>query len=73
MVFCVVSSQNRSTPSKSEIGSLSQPTGNSSKVNNALKSPPPSGSTQPPTRQGTPRPTVTQDVAVEKFSGLRLR
>ncbi|XP_042562058.1 protein MCM10 homolog isoform X2 [Clupea harengus] len=47
--------------------------GNTSKASNTLKSPPPSGSGQPPTRQGTPRPAVHQDVPVEKFSGLRIR
>ncbi|KAG5267645.1 hypothetical protein AALO_G00224030 [Alosa alosa] len=68
------SSQIQSPSSKSGVASFYQPIGNLSKVNNILKSPPPSGSAQPPTRQGTPRPTpTTQDVAVEKFSGLRLR
>ncbi|XP_051974702.1 protein MCM10 homolog [Xyrauchen texanus] len=41
-------------------------------VNSTLKSPPPVKS--PPTvRQATPRSSVSQEVAVEKFSGLRLR
>ncbi|XP_077091069.1 protein MCM10 homolog [Siphateles boraxobius] len=37
-----------------------------------LKSPPPL-KTPPTVRQATPRPSVNQEVAVEKFSGLRLR
>ncbi|XP_062374631.1 protein MCM10 homolog [Sardina pilchardus] len=68
------SSQIQSPPGTSGIGSFSQAIGSLSKVNSTLKSPPPSGSTKPPARQGTPRPTsTTQDVPVEKFSGLRIR
>ncbi|XP_063073853.1 protein MCM10 homolog [Engraulis encrasicolus] len=64
------SSQIQSPPSKSGLGSQSQPIG----ASNALKSPPPtSSSSQPMARQGTPRPPVNHDVTVEKFSGLRLR
>ncbi|MCI4389109.1 hypothetical protein PGIGA_G00093960 [Pangasianodon gigas] len=55
---------------------LSQPVRSSSTVNNTMKSPPASksaGVAPPSARQATPRPSVTQDVTVEKFSGLRLR
>ncbi|KAI2665533.1 hypothetical protein H4Q32_021851 [Labeo rohita] len=50
----------------------SQPIRESAKVNSTLKSPPPI-KTPPTVRQATPRPSVSQEVAVEKFSGLRLR
>uniref|UniRef100_A0A8C1WMN0 Minichromosome maintenance 10 replication initiation factor n=1 Tax=Cyprinus carpio TaxID=7962 RepID=A0A8C1WMN0_CYPCA len=46
----------------------SQPISDSAKVNSTLKSPPP-----PSVRQPMPRSSVSQEVAVEKFSGLRLR
>ncbi|XP_028811016.1 protein MCM10 homolog isoform X2 [Denticeps clupeoides] len=46
---------------------LSQP------ARDALRSPPPYAAVPPVTRKDTPRPSVRQDVAVEKFSGLRLR
>ncbi|RXN25710.1 MCM10 -like protein [Labeo rohita] len=49
----------------------SQPIRESAKVNSTLKSPPPI-KTPPTVRQATPRPSVSQEVAVEKFSGLRL-
>ncbi|XP_047659776.1 protein MCM10 homolog isoform X1 [Tachysurus fulvidraco] len=55
---------------------LSQPVRSSSTVNNTVKSPPASKSaavSPPIARQATPRLSVTQDVTVEKFSGLRLR
>lgn len=57
-------------------GRLSLPNRNDCKINSTMKSPQPSksaGVTPPIARQATPRPSVTQDVAVEKFSGLRLR
>lgn len=62
-------------PEKSPVGqsiSNSQPMRESAKVNSTLKSPPPNKSS-PTVRQATPRPSVSQDVAVEKYSGLRLR
>ncbi|XP_048011859.1 protein MCM10 homolog [Megalobrama amblycephala] len=61
-------SSDRQTPIGQTMNSCqSQPTRDS-----MLKSPPPLKS--PPTvRQATPRPSVSQEVAVEKFSGLRLR
>ncbi|XP_060759199.1 protein MCM10 homolog [Neoarius graeffei] len=55
---------------------LSQPMRSSRTVNNTTRSPPASksaGVAPPIVRQATPRPSVTQDVTVEKFSGLRLR
>ncbi|XP_065121752.1 protein MCM10 homolog [Paramisgurnus dabryanus] len=52
--------------------SSSQPMRENTKVNATLKSPPPL-KRSPTVRQATPRPSVSQDVAVEKFSGLRLR
>ncbi|KAG7320365.1 hypothetical protein KOW79_016218 [Hemibagrus wyckioides] len=55
---------------------LSQPMRSSGTVNNTMKSPPASksaGVAPPIARQATPRPSVTQDVTVEKFSGLRLK
>ncbi|XP_057180359.1 protein MCM10 homolog isoform X1 [Triplophysa rosa] len=52
--------------------SNSQPMRASTKVNGTLKSPPPNESS-PTVRQSTPRPSVSQEVAVEKYSGLRLR
>ncbi|XP_017349971.1 protein MCM10 homolog isoform X2 [Ictalurus punctatus] len=55
---------------------LSQPVRSSNVVNNTMKSPPVSksaGVSPPIAIQATPRPSVTQDVTVEKFSGLRLR
>ncbi len=50
----------------------SQPIRDGAKVNSSLKSPPPL-KTPPTVRQATPRLSVSQEVAVEKFSGLRLR
>ncbi|XP_016391030.1 protein MCM10 homolog isoform X1 [Sinocyclocheilus rhinocerous] len=50
----------------------SQPISDSAKVNSTLKSPPPL-KTPPTVCQATPRSSVSQEVAVEKFSGLRLR
>ncbi|KAF4114804.1 hypothetical protein G5714_005027 [Onychostoma macrolepis] len=50
----------------------SQPIRESAIVNSTLKSPPPL-KTPPTVRQATPRSSVSQAVAVEKFSGLRLR
>uniref|UniRef100_A0A8C2HGM4 Protein MCM10 homolog n=1 Tax=Cyprinus carpio TaxID=7962 RepID=A0A8C2HGM4_CYPCA len=50
----------------------SQPISDSAKVNSTLKSPPPL-KTPPSVRQAMPRSSVSQEVAVEKFSGLRLR
>ncbi|KAK2892975.1 hypothetical protein Q8A67_012963 [Cirrhinus molitorella] len=63
----------RQTPvGQSMINCQSQPIRDSTKANSMLKSPPPVKS--PPTvRQAMPRPSVSQAVAVEKFSGLRLR
>ncbi|XP_036433399.1 protein MCM10 homolog isoform X2 [Colossoma macropomum] len=55
---------------------LSQPARTNAKISDTMKSPPSSrsaGVTPPIARQATPRPSVTQDVTVEKFSGLRLR
>ncbi|KAL7827996.1 hypothetical protein AOLI_G00311480 [Acnodon oligacanthus] len=55
---------------------LSQPARVSAKISDTMKSPPSSksvGVTPPMARQATPRPSVTQDVTVEKYSGLRLR
>ncbi|XP_043093009.1 protein MCM10 homolog isoform X2 [Puntigrus tetrazona] len=50
----------------------SRPIRDSAKVNSTLKSPPPL-KTPPTVRQATPRSSISQEVAVEKFSGLRLR
>uniref|UniRef100_A0A672SD85 Protein MCM10 homolog n=1 Tax=Sinocyclocheilus grahami TaxID=75366 RepID=A0A672SD85_SINGR len=64
------------TAHQSKAGSMnncqSQPISDSAKVNSTLKSPPPL-KTPPTVRQATPRSSVSQEVAVEKFSGLRLR
>ncbi|XP_026779649.3 protein MCM10 homolog [Pangasianodon hypophthalmus] len=70
------SPENRNVLGKSVNDKLSQPMRSSSTVNNTMKSPPASKSADvalPIARQATPRPSVTQDVTVEKFSGLRLR
>ncbi|XP_022526967.2 protein MCM10 homolog isoform X1 [Astyanax mexicanus] len=70
------SAENRSVQSQSVGDRLSQPMRSSGKINNTMTSPPPSkmaGVAPPIARQATPRPPSTQDVAVEKFSGLRLR
>ncbi|KAI4897760.1 hypothetical protein NFI96_033928, partial [Prochilodus magdalenae] len=69
------SSENQNLLGPSVSSKLSQPAKNNT-INTAIKSPPPSksaGVTPPIARQATPRPSVTQNVAVEKFSGLRLR
>lgn len=68
LFFCKLASSERPTPIGQTMNSCqSQPMRAS-----MLKSPPPLKS--PPTvRQATPRPSVNQEVAVEKFSGLRLR
>ncbi|XP_026065176.1 protein MCM10 homolog [Carassius auratus] len=50
----------------------SQPVRDTAKVNRTLKSPPPL-KTPPTVCQATPRQSVSPGVAVEKFSGLRLR
>uniref|UniRef100_A0A673NM36 Protein MCM10 homolog n=1 Tax=Sinocyclocheilus rhinocerous TaxID=307959 RepID=A0A673NM36_9TELE len=64
------------TAHQSKAGSMnncqSQPISDSAKVNSTLKSPPPL-KTPPTVCQATPRSSVSQEVAVEKFSGLRLR
>ncbi|XP_067283295.1 protein MCM10 homolog [Pseudorasbora parva] len=62
-----VSSERQTTIGQSMKNCQSQPM-----IDRMLKSPPPLKS--PPTvRQATPRPSVNQEVTVEKFSGLRLR
>lgn len=74
--FLAASTQNQTLLGQGVCDDLSQPMSSSTPVNNTMKSPPPSKSldvTPPITRQSTPRPSVTQDVTVEKFSGLRLR
>uniref|UniRef100_A0A8C2GQ72 Minichromosome maintenance 10 replication initiation factor n=1 Tax=Cyprinus carpio TaxID=7962 RepID=A0A8C2GQ72_CYPCA len=57
---------------QSMINCPSQPVRDAAKVNHTLKSPL-SLKTPPAVCQATPRPSVSQEVAVEKFSGLRLR
>ncbi|XP_062862397.1 protein MCM10 homolog [Trichomycterus rosablanca] len=55
---------------------LSQPVRSSGEANNSKNSPSASksaGVIPPVSRQAMPRPSSTQDVTVEKFSGLRLR
>ncbi|KAG7454628.1 hypothetical protein MATL_G00261810 [Megalops atlanticus] len=69
-------SENKSPVGQHASASLSQPVRAGGKASSMLKSPPPAATAAlaPPTaRQATPRPPVPQDVAVEKFSGLRLR
>ncbi|KAF4079705.1 hypothetical protein AMELA_G00181290 [Ameiurus melas] len=68
--------ENQDSLSQGVSDKLSQPVRSSSMVNTTMKSPPVSksaGVTPPIAIQATPRPSVTQDVTVEKFSGLRLR
>ncbi|XP_017572318.1 protein MCM10 homolog isoform X1 [Pygocentrus nattereri] len=70
------SSEKQSLLGQNVSNRLSQPARTSSKISNTMKSPPSSksvGVTPPVARQATPRPSVTQDVTVEKYSGLRLR
>ncbi|MCJ8743358.1 hypothetical protein PDJAM_G00092990 [Pangasius djambal] len=71
-----VSPENQNFLGKGVNEKLSQPVRSNSTVSNTMKSPPASksaGVAPPIARQATPRPSVTQDVTVEKFSGLRLR
>ncbi|XP_044042345.1 protein MCM10 homolog isoform X2 [Siniperca chuatsi] len=56
-----------------KIGSSFQPIASTSKVYNPLCSPPPSQSTAAGQPKPSPLPPLPKDVAVEKYSGLRLR
>ncbi|KAM9467704.1 protein MCM10 homolog [Clarias gariepinus] len=71
-----VSSENKNFLGQGVGDKISQPVRSSSTVHNTMKSPPASKSADvapPVAKQTTPRASVTQDVTVEKFSGLRLR
>ncbi|XP_036376409.1 protein MCM10 homolog [Megalops cyprinoides] len=71
-----VKAENKSPVGQCASASLSQPMRAGGKASSMLRSPPPAATAAlaPPTaRQATPRPPAPQDVAVEKFSGLRLR
>lgn len=75
-IFYTDSPENQKVLGQAVSDKLSQPMRNTGTVNNTMKSPPASksASVAPPiARQATPRPSVTQDVTVEKFSGLRLK
>ncbi|XP_016412624.1 protein MCM10 homolog isoform X1 [Sinocyclocheilus rhinocerous] len=65
-------SERQTSTGQSVINCPSQPVRDAAKVNRMLKSPL-SLKTPPAVSQATPRPSVSQEVAVEKFSGLRLR
>ncbi|XP_030634849.1 protein MCM10 homolog [Chanos chanos] len=65
------SSENSSLLAQPVSDSSSQSVRGNGKVNNTLRSPPPRSTAG--VRQATPRPAPSQDIAVEKFSGLRLK